>query len=391
MCTKSSSSLRTARPDTIPLNNDRCFPSASIEMKRTTILPVLLAIFCCCWLAPDLFAQSLDASSPAPLTSREVTGRIVPLDIGDPRSTRHFYIFRAGPGDLILNVESTNLNGDVDLFTAVGLQPLLKISIYAASSVDTATKTSKSVFLRRAESIILRVEARTAGDAEGLYHLSFDGPFEAATPLASSESNSVNKPSVDNARTTTKTRRVNSVGARIEEPPSEVATPPPSTVSRNNTSPKTTRPVKPAPAMKDETTSSTEATPAPSSGPAALPVRRRPLPRARSTAARRRTTPPATSAPPDTMARNSERTTDIDEPPPKPVVAPRRSAPPTQNSVPVLNARLIIEMRDGEKIERPMSEVRRLTVERGILIIITNTGSLERRPMSTVLKVSIEP
>ncbi|MEJ7615376.1 MAG: hypothetical protein WKF30_00035 [Pyrinomonadaceae bacterium] len=105
-------------------------------------------------------AQSTDISAPTPLASYEAVGLIAPLDIGDSRLTRHYYAFSAGPGDLIVNVEGSHLNGDVDLFVATGLRPLVKVNLFALSSVDDASKVSKSVFLRRREAIVLRVGAR---------------------------------------------------------------------------------------------------------------------------------------------------------------------------------------------------------------------------------------
>ncbi len=79
------------------------------------------------------------------------------------------------PGDLTFTVESKNLNGDVDLFTATGLRPLAHVSLYAG---EGATTVSKSIYLRRRESLILRVEARSANDDAGSYRISFEGAFE---------------------------------------------------------------------------------------------------------------------------------------------------------------------------------------------------------------------
>jgi hypothetical protein len=38
-----------------------------------------------------------------------------------------------------------------------------------------------------------------------------------------------------------------------------------------------------------------------------------------------------------------------------------------------------------------MSEVRRVTVERGMIVIVRKSGEIERRPMASVLRMSIEP
>ncbi|HVG39515.1 MAG TPA: hypothetical protein VM870_09510 [Pyrinomonadaceae bacterium] len=348
-----------------------------------------LLVICCYW--PSIVrAQSPDVNVPTPLGASEVAGRIAALDVGDPRLTKHFYTFRAGPGDLTINLESVNLNGDVDLFTASNLQPLLKISIYAASAGDQATSVAKSIFLRREENILLRVEARTVGDEEGRYRLRFDGPFKIVAP-----STLTARPTdeVAPARTITensrggKTRRVNSIGARIEDPPAE-ATAAPSTVT-------TAEPITPAratnsTAKNDSPAGETPAASAPTASPVPRAARRRPLPRARTTNNRRRPTPPGANIPPATNSKNNRTLDDIAEPPPPPVVNRRRPAAQEEPS-PLPNIRLIVELKDGTRVERPMNAVRKLTVEKGFLLIQTTNGTLERRSMAEVLKVTIEP
>jgi hypothetical protein len=48
-------------------------------------------------------------------------------------------------------------------------------------------------------------------------------------------------------------------------------------------------------------------------------------------------------------------------------------------------------MRDGETFERDMSGIRRVTVENGMLVIVSKAGKTERQPMNAVLRMSIEP
>jgi hypothetical protein len=38
-----------------------------------------------------------------------------------------------------------------------------------------------------------------------------------------------------------------------------------------------------------------------------------------------------------------------------------------------------------------MSSIRRVTVENGMLVIVSKTGKTERQPMTAVLRMSIEP
>ena len=94
-------------------------------MKLSAVVAVLLLA------AQVSSAQSNDQTLPTAVLTNEINGTIPALDVGDSRLTRHYYAFQATPGDLNVTVNSRNLNGDVDIFTAVTFRPLLKISIYA--------------------------------------------------------------------------------------------------------------------------------------------------------------------------------------------------------------------------------------------------------------------
>ena len=79
---------------------------------------------------------------------------------------------------MTVTVESAQLNGDVDVFVARTLRPLLKVTLFGG----TQTRATKSVYLRREETLILRVEARAAGEAEGSYRIVLGGSFAPAPP-----------------------------------------------------------------------------------------------------------------------------------------------------------------------------------------------------------------
>ena len=178
---------------------------------------------------------------------------IAARDVGDPRLTRHYYLLTGMPGDLNVTVESDNLNGDVDIFTAGTLRPLTKLSLYAGLT----TGTTKGVYLRRRESLILRVEARSASDEAGRYRIRFSGSFEPVADAPRLPENT--EPTASTAtRKDKNVRRVNAAGALIKEaepepvavtPPPE---PPPTTAPAAKT--KTPKPVKPAPAKTATTT-----------------------------------------------------------------------------------------------------------------------------------------
>src|SRR6266542_455421 len=200
-----------------------------LKVKRPVVtlcwLPLLLIS-----IVSSAKAQSLDISYPSPVRSNEVVGTIDARDLGDARLTDHFYELIGTPGDLVFTIESKNLNGDIDIFVASGLRPLMKFTLYAENS----SIVSKSIYLRKREDLILRVEARTPNDDSGIYHVRFGGSFELlpAEPLMAERQNDAEKSASDN-RTVNKTgRRVSSVGSRIPEPAptpaTEVAAQPPS-------------------------------------------------------------------------------------------------------------------------------------------------------------------
>ena len=93
--------------------------------------------------------------TPTSVAASDIVSSIAARDLGDSRMTQHFYHFAGMPGDVLITVKSNNLNGDVDVFTAGTLRPLLKFTLYAESS----SAATKGIYLRRREELILRVEA----------------------------------------------------------------------------------------------------------------------------------------------------------------------------------------------------------------------------------------
>lgn len=325
-------------------------------------LPGRLAGLSCAFLlllvmVASASGQSTDLGYPTPVRSTEISGTIAPRDLGDARLTRYYYLFTGTPGDLIVTAESENLEGDVDVFTAGVLRPLAKVSLYAGISKSGGSKT---IYLRTRQALILRVEARTPNDNAGSFRVRFEGAFEAVgsevpdpepvIPTLSSE-NSAPK----------KGRRVTATGARIEEPePEPTATTQPDAVT--TTAPATATTETPA-----ETPVATTPTEAATAEP----------PRPRTPRNRRSRTPRSTRPRP---APTTGRT-------PTPA-EPAASEPAAE---PASGPRLIIETKDGMRIERYMTNVRRVTVERGLIVVITTDGKIERQPMTNVLRMAIEP
>jgi len=303
--------------------------------------------------AASAFAQSIDPNAPAPVRGNTVNGRIAARDLGDARLTDHYFALTGTPGDLLITVQSNNLNGDIDVFTAGSLRPLLKVSVYA----ELSTPVTKSIYLRRRENLVLRIEARSPNDDEGTYRLFFGGSFEPI--LGGPEIAEGETPSTDNPARTPGTRRVSSVGARIEEPataPTEVAAAP-----TPEPTPEATPEAKPVEPRK--------------AAPEKIPAYKRPAPPRR--AGTRRPAP----------ARPAPRTTDTATATPKEEPKPQPPAEPE----PELGPRLVIETNDGTLINRSMSTVRRVTVENGQVVVIGRDGKIDRILLANIVRMSIAP
>lgn len=322
------------------------FPQRRKAAKFLSIAFVLLNATVVC-------AQSLDPNAPAPVRSNNVSGRIAARDLGDARLTDHYYAFTGTPGDLLITVQSNNLNGDVDVFTATSLRPLLKVTLYA----EIATPVTKGIYLRKREDLILRVEARSPNDDEGTYRLTFGGSFEPV--LGGADIAEAETPATESPRSPG-TRRVSSVGARIEEPAqpvTEVAAAP-----APEPTPEPTPEAKPVETPKESTEK-----------PAEIETKKK-APAPRNTRGRR----PA-------GRRSSPRTSDT-------VVAaeePKPKLPPEPE--PEIGPRLVIETNDGTLINRSMSTVRRVTVENGQVVVTGKDGKIDRILLANVVRMSIAP
>src|SRR6185295_13520808 len=200
-------------------------------------------------------AQSTDIAWPSPVRTNEVRATIPARDLGDRRVTDHFYAFIANPGDLLITVDSRNLNGDIDVFTSSGLRPLLKFTVYAGSS----SPITKGLYLRKQESLILRVEGRTPDDDDAVYRLHFGGAFQPITSGPLAEHEDALEPATTAATSNNGDRRVSSVGARIVEPPKEVAETPTETPSPITSTEPEPKPAAAKPATRNTRTRGTVA------------------------------------------------------------------------------------------------------------------------------------
>jgi len=326
----------------------------------------LLAAFAVLSILQTVAAQSSDQSLPTAVLSNEINGTIRALDLGDPRLTQHFYAFDGSPGDLIITLNTKNLNGDVDVFTAVTFRPLMKISMYA----QTATpEVAKSIYLRSPQILILRVEARSPNDENGSYHIRFSGsfaPFSGGIPVAENTGQG-------NEAEGERKSNVSSVGARIEQPAVTEAAPTeqPSEETAKASPTPTPRSTRGGRTARGRTPRSTRSTPA-----------------SRSTQAARIEPPKSEKAEEKKAEEGEEKSgTPVEEKP----AAPVKTNEPEARAARAGGPHLIIERTDGNRLDRPMSAVRRVVIESTVIVVTLKNGRVERIPMSVIVKMAIEP
>lgn len=299
-------------------------------MKKFFVLLMWLTL-----CAAPVAAQSTNGDFPMPVRGGEISGTIAARDVGDSRLTNHFYTFYAENGDFEIKIESTNFEGDIDLFQIKTLRPLGKITILASGATDT---TARTIYFRQREQIVLRVEGRTFGDAAASYKINFSGSFTAAADLPDVDENLT--PKVEAQPDSNGVAKVNSAGTIIEVlPPKRIEE----------------KPVETEVAVKIEK-------------PVKTPTPKTPKPRR----------PVKISAPKTQRVKN-------------PPVKPKRVEPqPIEQTAPTANLRLTILLKDETRIERPMSEIFNVRIDLNQITVIGKNGRIERYKLSDVLKFAIE-
>lgn len=315
------------------------------------------------------FAQSSDANFPTPLTTNQVNATIKARDIGDSRLTTHYYTFGGDQGDIFINVVTKNFDGDIDVFTADGMRPLTKMVIYSDAGVN---ETGRLIYLRKTEKLLLRIEGRPPGDSPATVQVKFGGSFIA---MVAGPGTVTGEPTVANSETGNV--RVNSVGTIIEVPEvkkPEVKTPPAETVAV--TPNKETK--KPA-VTNSGTVGKTEKND--SSTGKSKPER------PKETAKK----PLEKDEPVATVVKEPRKAVEK-KPKPKDTVTDEKKDPETKAEAPdpLASIRLVIAFKNGDKLERPLSEVLRFSVDKGTLTVIAKDGSIRRYSMLDVAEVTIK-
>lgn len=326
--------------------------------------------------------QSRDQNFPTPVTTNEINGSIKARDIGDSRLTTYFYTFNGEQGDIFVNLVTKNFNGDIDIFAVEGLKPLTKIVVYADTS---ASETGRLIYLRKPEKLLLRIEGRSPNDDPATFRIKLGGSFVAAV----GNGEVPDAPEVKSANDSDVI--VNSVGTIIGVKPKPTPTPKVTTAKiepprrpekteekdeeradedkvaekKTETKPKVLVSENIPPPKKPETTPRKEV-----KKPVTRPVK--PTPKKEL---------PVTKPKGDEVAKeNAEK-----KPGPKPKPPAKTPAPNPLESI-----QLVILFKDGKKIERPMSEVVRFNVDKGVLTVILKDGTMAKHSILDVEKVTIE-
>lgn len=319
-------------------------------------------------------AQSTSVEYPTAVTTNEITGRILARDLGDARLTAYYYTFNGSQGDIFINVSASNFNGDFDVFIAEGLRPLTKISFYSDSSV---TETGRVIYLRKPEKLILRVEGRSPDDNPATFRIKFAGSFVAAQDNGQSQEPKLPEVKTEN----TSGIRVNSVGTIIRPAPTpetkervaQNKTNDASETGKNANDSQKAVADNPDTAAKTDDSNKSAETKNETEKEAVVKTPKRKTPARSTRNAPRRTTPSKAKT---TTTRAADKTT--------------KPAPTTPKPDPLENVRLIVLMKDGERIEFPMTEVFRFSLNNGILTIITKDGKIHRKSILDIQKFTVE-
>jgi len=318
-----------------------------------------------------IFAQSSDQNFPTPVTSNEINGQIRARDVGDPRLTKYFYVFDGGQGDIFLNVVTRNFAGDIDVFTAETLRPMTKMVIYPDGT--STNETGRLIYLRKGERLLLRIEGRSPNDDPAMFRVKFGGSF-----IAIAGGKEQDAPSIGDSQSESGIK-VNSVGTIVAVTPK-------------------TRPAKPPVEIPSsvpvKTTAKTETKA--QEKPKAEPVAESEAGASKPVAVVSETSPVATVFDSKKKLEVEKKTTEPKSkstatkiPPVK--KAEKTVAPPPEPKIdPLAGIRLIVQLKTGEVIERPMSEVQRFSWDKGILVVIGKDGKASRYSILDILKVTIE-
>lgn len=342
----------------------------------------------------SILAQSTNIEYPTPISSGEINGKISARDIGDSRLTSHYYVFDGKQGDIFIDIETNNLNGDIDVFVENGLKPLTKISLFAE---NTPTQTGRELYLRKAERMILKIEGRSPNDDPATYKIKFSGSFVTIAKNSVKE-----EPKAPRIKTETDSDVVvNSVGTIIE---TKVKEPEPEKVAKT-TKPKSSKikntKSEPASTPKADSTIKPKTSTAAKNEPKTKPIKKE---------TEEQTVKPEVVVT-DNLPKNTAKGESVEkEPAPKTTTAKKTTASKKNTSVKntknsaatkkaqqneeiakaLENIKLVVLFKDGATLESAMTDVLRFGVDKGILTIVKKDGSIGRYSIVEISKISVE-
>ncbi|REJ78414.1 MAG: hypothetical protein DWQ47_02885 [Acidobacteria bacterium] len=392
------------------------------------------------------FAQSNDQNFPTPVTSNEVSGVIPARPIGDPRLTTYYFVFNGNRGDVFLNIVTTNFKGEIDVYTERGLDPRTKITIYAD---NPERETGRVVYQRRPEKLILRIQGRSPNDDPATYQVKFAGSFAPITGAAAENTNEFPDILDDDSDAPVKVNAVGTIieeekpetpvaetedqrveDAPVEDPVAEVLEETPVAETVDDSVDEVAEEDAADPDEEDKVTEDRPSSPRVIITDPLADLEEKPREVTVDLTGEKKAEDlsavvtvervPEETAEPETAAEGiieseeiAEEEDDVaaaDDPettdPPEddgkvPTAAPAEeedesapaeededSAPAEEN--PLARVFLKVEMKDGTRLERPMTEVTSVNVIEGVLTIVTIDGETRRIPILDVLKMTIE-
>jgi len=376
------------------------------QLIYNLVFTLRLCVFALIIFSANSQAQSINQTYPTPITSNEISGNIPARDVGDARLTSYFYAFNATQGDVFINVVSKNLNGDIDIFTAEHLRPLTKITIYADAS---DSETGRVIYLRQPAKLILRIEGRSPNDDAASYRIKFAGSF-APAQINIAENQEIETPTVKSDNQTDV--RVNSVGTIIEIKPKPTPTPKEVIAEVKKSDRETREQTEEKREISEIVTDAKEAEKQTTitekeeieekeksvelqneAKPVVVTTDELPKKDAAETEVISETKKDSSEKSEEKSAETvtektiAEEGTTAKKEPKKP--AKPKSVKPLPPAA-LENIRLVVLFKDGSKIERPMSEVLKFGVDKGILTVISKDGAIGRYSILDVTKITIE-
>ncbi|MCD9187345.1 MAG: hypothetical protein LUM44_12995 [Pyrinomonadaceae bacterium] len=379
--------------------------TVKLENRIFKSLITLFVVFL--FFSLNAYSQSTDQLFPTPVTINEISGKIKARDLGDSRLTTYYYVFNGEQGDVFINVVTSNFSGDIDIFSNDGARTLTKMVIYADSSVN---ETGRVVYLRKPEKLLLRIEGRTQNDDDATFRIKFAGSFQAIT-----DGKTVEQPKLPEVKTDTSSGiRVNSVGTIVEVIPKPTPQPKEIPVAveekpekkevvkeisigteetetvvaeASPKSEKTDEKVTEVAANADKTEENKTEEPPKVNDPTTPKKKPKTIKEKKpvKTAEIKKEEPIETAE--KESEKSEEKTVEKVAKAPKPKkTKPEKAVEPD----PLANIRLVVIFKDGTKLERPMNEILKFGVDKGILTVIAKDGTIGRYSILDVAKMTVE-